>query len=928
MSYRETLNLPTTEFPMKAKLAQREPEILAQWREMALYRKVREARRGRETFILHDGPPYANGNIHIGHAVNKVLKDMVIKSRLLDGYDTPFVPGWDCHGLPIELEVEKKAGKDVRAQSAAFRVACREYAARQVAQQKEDFVRLGVLADWERPYLSMDYASEAGVVRALATIIANGYLYRGEHPVHWCTACGSALAEAEVEYNDKESLAIDVRFDEVNGGEIVRRFGAESKAGETAAVVIWTTTPWTLPANRAVAVNEALDYVLVRTGAGLLVLAETLADACLERYGEADARPVATVRGADLTGLVLRHPLYAREVKVIAAGHVAADAGTGAVHIAPAHGEDDYRCGLKNKLPVDNYVDARGRFREAVELVGGLTLKEAEPVITKALKHHNRLLADKKWPHSYPHCWRHKTPLLFRTTPQWFIGVTRGDLCRKATDACAKVRWLPHWGGARMRGMLESRPDWCLSRQRRWGVPLPLFIHRDTGEIHPRTPEIIEKVAQRIEKEGVQVWFDMGVEILPDDERQHYEKVTDTLDVWFDSGTTHAWVLENTEGLSQPADLYLEGSDQHRGWFQSSLLSAVAMRGTAPYRTVLTHGFTVDEHGHKMSKSRGNVVSPQKVMRTHGADVLRLWVASVDFTVEMSVSDEILKRVSDAYRRLRNTVRFLLANIGDFTPDMRVPATEMLSLDRYILRCAERENEALRKAYNEYAFHRIYQKMHNFCVVEMGGFYLDILKDRLYTMPADSVGRRSAQTAMFYLGQAFARWFAPILSFTAEEIYRHLPGEKEESVFLCEWWREFGGDAGERDIGDEDWRTIVKVRTAVCRELEGLRKSKKIGSSLDAEVRLFCGDNERKSLESLGDELHFVFITSEAMVTDISARTEAATEVADGIWLEVVALNAPRCERCWHRTESLNEAGVCPRCVSNMNGEGERRRHA
>lgn len=926
MSHRDTLNLPTTSFPMKADLAKREPETLARWRETDLYRKVREARRGRAQFVLHDGPPYANGDIHIGHAVNKILKDIILKSRLLDGMDVPFVPGWDCHGLPVELEVEKRSGRDKKAtDAAAFRRACREYAAEQVAKQKADFIRLGVLGDWDNSYQSADFSAEAGILRALARVIDKGHFYRGLRPVYWCRACASALAEAEVEYRDKTSAAVDVRFCEA--GALSEKFGAKAA---NASIVIWTTTPWTLPANRAVAVAADAEYVLVETPKGALVVAEALREACLERWGGGgDARVVAGVKGGELAGGMLRHPFYDdRKVPIIVSDHVGLDAGTGAVHIAPAHGEDDYRCGRRCDLEVDDLVDARTRFKPGVDLVGGMSLADAEEVILDALKRRDNLLAHHEWAHSYPHCWRHKKPLIFRTTPQWFIGLDRAGLRARAMEESAQVRWIPEWGGERLRDMVEGRPDWCLSRQRRWGVPIALFLHRETGEMHPRTTALMEEVASRVEKGGVQAWFDLDARELLGDEAGQYEKVDDTLDVWFDSGTTHAWVMGGASG--RKADLYLEGSDQYRGWFQSSLLSATAMFDAAPYRAVLTHGFVVDENGRKMSKSLGNVVAPQAVIRTRGADILRLWAAAGDFTAEMSVSETILQRVSDAYRRMRNTARFLLANLGDFDPGAHAVAHgDMVALDRYMLRRARRLHDELRSAYDDYAFHRVYHKLHNFAVVELGGFYLDVLKDRLYTMGADSRGRRSAQTVLFALAHALARWFAPILSFTAEEVYRHIPGDKQETVFLCEWDDSPGLDADEgATLSDAQWQTVVDLRSALGVQMERLRADKQVGSSLDAEVRLFCDGEMNATLSEIGDELCFVLITSKASVHPAAERPDDAGEVADGVWATTTALPLPRCDRCWYRADALGDAGICGRCESNMQGPGEERRYA
>ena len=942
-TYKDTLNLPHTEFPMRAKLSEREPEALARWNHLGLYELTRANRKGRASFILHDGPPYANGDIHIGHAVNKVLKDIVVKSRLLDGFDAPFVPGWDCHGLPIELEVEKRRGKPTDAkQAATFREACRAYAHEQMLRQRDDFIRLGVLGDWENPYLSMEPRVEADILRTLGRLIADGHFVKGARPVYWCLDCESALAEAEVEYHDKASTAIDVGFPVADSADLMRRFGAgaNTDSAPSAAVAIWTTTPWTLPANRAVAVHSEYDYVLADTGDGLLVLANRLAEDCLRRYGTRQSDVVARCTGRDLEGLSLRHPFYDREVPVVVANYVTLDAGTGAVHTAPAHGEDDYRTGRVYGLTVDDPLDRRGLFRNSVERFAGMHVRKADPEVVKVLRETGQLLHTEAFEHSYPHCWRHKTPVVFRATPQWFIPMDkeapdgRETLRAKARAVCADVRWVPGWGRERIEGMLEGRPDWCVSRQRNWGVPIAVFIHRDSGELHPRTAEHIEAAAELIERDGIQAWFDLDPETLLGDDAATYEKVTDVLDVWFDSGATHACVLDRRDELHTPADLYLEGSDQHRGWFQSSLLVSVAYRRAAPYRAVMTHGFTVDAAGQKMSKSKGNVVAPQKVVGTLGADVLRLWIAATDFSSEMVVSDEILKRTSDAYRRIRNTARFLLSNLNGFEPDMRLAPNKMLPLDRWALDCAARVQDDVRQAYDDYAFHRICQRIHNFCAVDMGGFYLDVIKDRLYTMRPDSRGRRSAQTAMFHIVHALARWLAPILSFTADEIYRVIPGTGNDTVFVCEWSQDLVRLDDHSPLTPDEWLRVLELRRQVDKQLETLRESGAIGSALDAEVELFCTDEDRAVLSKLDAELRFVLITSEAVVSGVDAPPGDAVLTGENTWVRAAASDKSKCERCWHRRTDVgtdrNFPGVCGRCVANLrtSGTGEKRLYA
>ncbi|MEX2525158.1 MAG: isoleucine--tRNA ligase [Gammaproteobacteria bacterium] len=934
-SYKETLNLPKTDFPMKGNLSQREPEMLKRWEEAGLYEQIRQAKSGKPLYILHDGPPYANGDIHIGHAVNKILKDIIVKFRGLDGFDAPYVPGWDCHGLPIELQVEKKVGKPgQKVDARGFRDACREFAGKQVEKQRADFIRLGVLGDWYRPYLTMDYHTEADIVRALGRMIRAGHLLRGFKPVYWCIDCGSALAEAEVEYQDKTSPSIDAAFRLVDGQShaAIKEFLDDDT---DAAVVIWTTTPWTLPANRAVTVHPDLDYALVEAelegGSRRLILAADLVEDCLQRYGAESHRILTTFKGRVLEGLELQHPFYDRKVPVILGRHVTLEAGTGAVHTAPGHGLDDYVVGSRYQLEVDNPVGGNGRFLDDTELFAGENVFAANDHVIEVLREKHNLLQARDTSHSYPHCWRHKSPIIFRATPQWFFSMDNRGLREAALEEIEKVEWTPDWGRERIRGMVADRADWCISRQRTWGVPIAVFVHKDSGELHPQTDTLIVAAAESIERGGIDAWFDLDpVELLGEDAHE-YEKVTDTLDVWFDSGVTHFSVLDRDERLQCPADLYLEGSDQHRGWFQSSLLTSVGMRGTAPYKSVLTHGFTVDAKGMKMSKSRGNVVAPQKVMKTLGADILRLWVAATDYRAEMSVSDEILKRTADAYRRIRNTARYLLANLNDFDPDMHcIPDDQLLDLDKWVLIRTMQLQAEIRDAYERYQFHQIYQKLHQFCVVILGGFYLDIIKDRMYTTRQDSIARRSAQTVMYHVAEAFVRWLAPVLSFTADEIWRHLPGERSDSVFLEEW---YDGFPALTYTEAESWQRIIEVRDAVSRELERLRNSGAIGASLDAEVVVYCNGAYKESLERINDELRFVFITSRASVRPDSERPDDAVKSElDGLWIRVVPSEYEKCVRCWHHREDVGRDEVfddiCGRCIENISGNGEQRRYA
>jgi isoleucyl-tRNA synthetase len=941
MDYKNTLNLPKTEFPMRADLARREPERLAKWQAMSLYQKLREHAKGRPKFILHDGPPYANGAIHLGHAVNKILKDFIVKSKTLSGFDAPFVPGWDCHGLPIELQVEKKLGKaGVKVSHAEFRQACRSFALSQVELQRADFVRLGVLGDWEHPYLTMAPKFEASILRALGKIYALGYIERGLRPVYWCTDCASALAEAEVEYELKRSPAIDVRFNVADEAAFLERChhvpGHEGQG--PIAAVIWTTTPWTLPANQAVAVHPDFPYALVQChterGPERLLVAEGRLKEVMDRYGIETYRVIAYCYGRDLEGLKLNHPFYARKVPLVLSEHVTLEAGTGLVHIAPGHGEEDYAVGKRYGLKVDNPVGGDGRFLPGTQYFAGEHVFTANAHVIEVLKAHHALLHEEVIEHSYPHCWRHKTPVIFRATPQWFIAMDRQGLRRRAIEEIKRVRWIPAWGQERILAMVENRPDWCISRQRNWGVPIAVFIDPETGQPHPRTVELIEQVAQRIEIGGIEAWFALSPEELLGEEAKRYVKSSDILDVWFDSGVTHECVLKQHPKLSFPADLYLEGSDQHRGWFQSSLLTSVALAGKAPYREVVTHGFTVDEKGYKMSKSRGNVVSPQEVVNTLGADVLRLWVAATDYRAEMAVSKEILTRIAETYRRLRNTARYLLANLQGFDPSCHLIAyQDMLALDRWAVDRAFLLQQEVIRAYEHYEFHKVYQKVHNFCAVDMGGFYLDVIKDRQYTCRADSLARRSTQTAMYHILEALTRWLAPILSFTADEVWEFMPGARTESVFFTTWYTGLEPLPEEFPLNRAFWDKVLEVREEVAKELEKLRECGGIGSSLEAEVYLYCDEEWYALLSKLEDELRFVLLTSKAEILPLREAPPSAqpAKALKGLKILVEPSPHPKCIRCWHRRSDVGShpahPQLCGRCVENVEGVGEIRRY-
>jgi isoleucyl-tRNA synthetase len=935
MDYKHTINLPQTDFPMKADLARREPEIQKWWEAEDIYGKLRKLARGRPTFILADGPPYANGALHLGHAINKTLKDIVVKSRTLDGFDSPYVPGWDCHGLPIEHQIEKARGKEVKQlEPRAFRQACRDYAMEQVNVQRDEFKRLGVMGDWDRPYMTMQRDYEAEQLKAFAQILRNGHIYKGLKPVHWCLDCRSALAEAEVEYEDRTSPALDVRFVVRDAADLAARFGLSAPPTKTASVIIWTTTPWTLPANQAVALGPDFRYALIDAGSELLIVASELADSVLARAGVTAPTRLADAAGAKLEGLELEHPFYERIVPIILGEHVTLDAGTGAVHTAPGHGQEDFAVGQRYKLAVDNPVGSDGRFVAGTPLFAGERVFDANKHVSTVLAERGRLLKEETLRHSYPHCWRHKTPVIFRATAQWFISMEQAGLRKAALREIGKVQWTPAWGESRIGNMIAERPDWCISRQRLWGVPIPLFTHRATGAVHPRSAEIIDEVAEIVRRDGIDAWFDLDPSLLLGAGAQDYERVTDIMDVWFDSGVMHHCVSAMFPEITAPADLYLEGSDQHRGWFHSSLLTSVALHDRAPYRGVLTHGFTIDDKGRKMSKSLGNVIAPQKVIGTLGADVLRFWIAATDYANEMSLSDEILKRVAESYRRVRNTARFLLGNLAGFDPAKdEVAIDELVAIDRWALRRTQQLQEEVIAAYRNYQFHLIYQKVHNFCSVDLGAFYLDVLKDRLYTTPAKSHARRSAQTAMYWMLEAMVRWLAPIASFTAEEIWRYMPGKREQSVFFNTW---VNLPSGADDPTAIDWDALLQLRGAVMRELEKLRNAGAIGGPLDAEIEVYCAPALLELARSFGDELRFVFITSEARVHPAAQSPADAVPAEEGednvAWIVARPSAAAKCVRCWHKRADVGSHAehpeLCGRCVTNVEGPGEDRTYS
>ncbi|MFT2091612.1 isoleucine--tRNA ligase [Paraglaciecola sp. 2405UD69-4] len=936
--YKHTLNLPETDFPMRGGLAQREPKMLKQWTDKKLYQQIREAKKGKTPFILHDGPPYANGDIHIGHAVNKILKDIIVKSKTLSDFDAPYVPGWDCHGLPIELMVEKKVGKPGKKVTAAeFRQKCRDYAEKQISGQKADFIRLGVLGDWDKPYKTMDYMSEANIIRELGLIVRSGHLEKGFKPVHWCTDCGSALAEAEVEYQDKNSPSIDVKFKAIDPNAVSSLFGASSDELNV-SFVIWTTTPWTMPANRAVCVHPELEYSLVKVtgenGSELLIIATDLIADCMKRFGFDTFETLGVSKGEALELQKLKHAFYDFTVPVILGDHVTTESGTGCVHTAPGHGVDDFNVGKNYNLEVANPVGANGVYLEGTELFAGEHVFKANDHVVEVLKEHGALLHHHVYNHSYPHCWRHKTPIIFRATPQWFVSMDKNGLREESIKEIHNTQWIPEWGESRIETMVAGRPDWCISRQRTWGVPIALFVHKDTGDLHPRTDELIEQVAKLVEQKGIQAWWDIDTQELLGEDAETFVKVPDTLDVWFDSGVTHYFVVDARDDIPASADLYLEGSDQHRGWFMSSLMTSVATKGKAPYKQVLTHGFTVDGDGKKMSKSLGNTIAPQHVTGKLGADILRLWVASTDYRSEIAVSDEILNRSADAYRRIRNTARFLLANLNGFDPKTDLVAiNDMVELDKWVVGRVHDIQQDIISAYEKYDMLVVTQKLMQFCSIELGSFYLDIIKDRQYTAKSDSHARRSCQSALYHIIEALVRWMAPITSFTAQELWQEMPWQQDEFVFTGKWYEGLQEVTLSTEFDNDFWQKILTVKNEVNRCIEATRKEGNIKGSLQAEVTLYVTHDLFTTLSKLEDELRFVLITSGANVVEVSEAPSLASETElSGLWVDVAVSKAEKCSRCWHHREDVgqdaNHPELCVRCVDNVEGDGEVRSYA
>ncbi len=929
--YKNTLNLPKTEFPMKGNLPNKEPLIQEKWEKENLYSQLLDSSKNREKYILHDGPPYANGDIHIGHAVNKILKDVIVRSKILSGYNVPFVPGWDCHGLPIEIEVEKKIKKGEELSDKDFRKLCREYALNQVERQKKDFKRLGVLGDWENPYLTSNKKFEASTLKALEKIYNNGHLQKGFKPVHWCVKIQSALAEAEVEYQEKESIAIDVKFEVTSLDEVKRIFGIKD-IDKKVFIVIWTTTPWTLPSNKSIAVKSDLNYILISNNKEIYIIAESLFEKFQARTN-LELSILARCSGENLINLEANHPFLDNKINIISSDHVTDDSGTGCVHIAPAHGIEDFELGKKHNLEVVNPIQSDGIFSGLPEELNGTHVYKLDEQIINILTREDKLLSSNKFKHSYPHCWRTKTPLIYRATPQWFISMNKNNLIDKTLKKIPEVEWLPAWGEARIEGMISQRPDWCISRQRKWGVPITLLINKKTGEPHSNSSIIFSRICKLVEEHGIEKWFEIDIGDLIDNPDE-YEKVQDTLDVWFDSGSSHAAVLETSANLRFPADLYLEGSDQHRGWFQSSLLTSIAVNDSVPYKAAMTHGFTVDGRGNKMSKSKGNVIAPQKIINRLGSDILRLWVASTDYSSEMTVSEEILNRTSDKYRKIRNTIRFLLSNIDDYDPETFSIEDTYIELDKWIILKAINLQKEILNHYNKFNFHIISQLIHGFCVNELGSFYLDVIKDRQYTCKKDSAERKSAQNSMYVILQMLLSWIAPICPHTAEEAWSHVPKNSKKSIFFNKWLIINDSEIPKTKINLENWEKILEIKKHVSKELENKREKNIIGSSLDADVKILCSDNLYNLLSEYGEELKFIFITSKVIL-------ERENNLKDGqiyeineekLKVEIENSKNKKCERCWHRCISVgtdkNHKTLCVRCISNVYGSGEIRRYA
>ena len=924
MDYKQTLNLPKTEFPMKANLVLKEPEILERWENLDLYKLIRLSSKGRKRYMFHDGPPYANGHIHMGTAFNKILKDIIIKSRQMAGFDTPYVPGWDCHGLPIEHRVDTELGDRKKGMSQVeIRQYCRAYAEKYIDIQRNEFKRLGVFGEWENPYLTMNFPYEATIVREFGKFALSGSLIRSKKPIYWCISCKTALAEAEVEYEEHTSPSIFVKFPMIS--DLSESYPV--LAGKEISIVIWTTTPWTLPANLAIALHPDFEYVAAETGSNqVMILAKGLLDLCMDTFGIESYEILQEFKAADLENLEARHPLYNRSSVIVLAPYVTLDAGTGCVHTAPGHGREDYETGLEYGLDVYSPVDDSGRFTPDVEYFAGLEVFEANRPVNDKLTEVGALLKEEDITHEYPHCWRCKKPVIFRSTEQWFISMEKNDLRKKALDAINKVTWIPAWGQERISNMIANRPDWCISRQRSWGVPIIIFFCNECNQLVV-SQEIIDHVASKVEKSGVDVWFtEPEKNLLPPGTRcpkcgaDQFRKETDILDVWFDSGVSYAAVMEKRDYLDSPSDLYLEGSDQHRGWFHSSLLCSAGTRGEAPYKGVLTHGFVVDGSGRAMHKSAGNVISPEELIKEYGAEILRLWVAGEDYRDNIRLSKEILKRLTEAYRRIRNTCRYLLGNLNDFDPEVdAIPYKQLDELDRWALNRLQELSERILKAYENFEFHLVYHNLHNYCVLDLSSFYLDILKDRLYISPSKSVARRSAQTTMNVILETLVRLMAPILSFTADEIWQHMKGRKRPPSVHTEIFLPVNAAHKDPELANQ-WEDIIIVRKEVTKALEIARKEKRIGHPLDASVVLGLSPDLIKKLGPYLEQLRSIFIVSSVDIKDIDQLEEGLeTEALPGVKVKISSSSDPKCERCWVRDPTVgqdsNHPTICKRCL-------------
>ncbi|MEI4259823.1 MAG: isoleucine--tRNA ligase [Candidatus Dasytiphilus stammeri] len=936
-NFKSTLNLPDTSFSMRGNLAQKEPKIIQKWDDDNLYKLIRNAKKDKPLFILHDGPPYANGNLHMGHAVNKIIKDIIIKAKGLSGFDSPYIPGWDCHGLPIELKVEEKIGKPNHTVSAeTFRKACRTYVTQQIKIQKKEFIRMGVLGDWNNSYLTMDFATEANIIRLLGTIISKGYIVRGDKPVYWCIKCCSALSDAEVEYQLKSSPAIDIFFYAKDREKIKSIFKVINVTGPI-GLVIWTTTPWSLPANQAVGVHRNAYYQLVQIKDRAIIIAKNLSDKFIQRINLDNWKVIGEVSGTYLEYLQLHHPFMEYNVPIVLSPHVSLDEGTGIVHIAPSLGEEDYLVGINYKLNLENIIEPTGCYKHnTYPDLDGIQIFKANPIIINILQQKRVLLKIETIQHSYPYCWRHKEPIIFRTTGQWFLNIEHEQLRKNLLNQISEIQWKPSWGKNRMRHLISSRPDWCLSRQRTWGIPIPLFVEKNNGQLHPDTVCIIEKVAQLVESKGIQAWWDLSSQyLIGKKDTEKYIKVLDTLDVWFDSGSTHIILLQNFYNMTKhkEVDLFFEGSDQYRGWFMSSLIISTILNNKNPCKKILTHGFVVDSQGRKMSKSVGNTISPTEIMNKFGSDILRLWIASTDYTREIVMSQESINRSVDIYRRIRNTIRFLLANINDFDPEtQQVNIKNMIALDRLMLQKVHLTQNNIINAYENYEFHKVVQNLMQFCSVELGSFYLDIVKDRQYTSKKNSLLRRSGQTAMFYIVEAMVRWLAPVISFTADEIWDVMPGQRSQYVFTEEWFDHGYKDLNEDHLGNNSfWEELIVLRNEVNKVLEQMRSDKKIKESLSSVIELYaCGSIEEK-LKILGKELKFFLMTSNTKIFSYAIAPTAAYKSKKIPNLKFMLSKAPgnKCMRCWHYTRDIgkdvNFPDICSRCVRNISGPGEKR---